>query len=700
MPLKYQYYILCILVNYDTLQEDHTMAASSKQLWNLLFLFGTLSLFCSGCYRLSDNASREESVTGTSIAPTSTNIVQILPITNTPHEPQHTETTISQTPTQSPTPTVTPTSTSPYQSTIDFELIGQFGGSIHDLEIQDSFLYIAVGIRVVVVDISNPWSPRFVGQSDIFDSIVVDIVLAGDFAYVVSHERSLYTLDLSNPNALRTIGSFQIRHEPSALAVKDKYVFISEQQCIMQKGGPCHYVGGLQIIDVSNPTQMQEAAFIDKDDGYNDVVIKDIHAYVTGAKEGLTIFNISNPSVPYPMGTEPSVFGQISFVGEFAYIKNSNASSAIVDVSDPAAPVVVTDSLGRCTGALAFFDGYIYNLFSRCYSMETGLEVLEAPGGLAKDENGTVNVIGRILDGFEVSGDPDIVIQGKMAYATGSLGIQIIDLKDPSNPVVIKQLLMPGPVNDVAMYQGFAYVLRNDANGSSPLYVLDATQPSSIRPLDSVYNIPLTHKGLGQVYYLNVFIEGKFAFITVFEPEGLGENRFSIFDLSQPLQPKLVWEEQMTLVFDGLAFSKDLAFAYTSRSEGVTIFNMSNPSNAFIESTIPIVGVIQELEVVGDLAYVWIAGEGFKIYDWSDFQSPQLMSELTLEGHARGLVIENDIALVSQGSILAIDVSDPFHPQVISSFELPVGVGNLTIDNGYLYASGGEEGLLVFRFNH
>jgi hypothetical protein len=63
-------------------------------------------------------------------------------------------------------------------------------------------------------------------------------------------------------------------------------------------------------------------------------------------------------------------------------------------------------------------------------------------------------------------------------------------------------------------------------------------------------------------------------------------------------------------------------------------------------------------------------------------------------------VVEDDIALVSQGSILAIDVSDPLHPQVISSVELPVSVGNITISDGYLYASGGKDGLLVFRFIH
>jgi hypothetical protein len=674
-----------------------------KHRWNLLITSIFLCLLCIGCNLQSDNSSREDPSSWATSTPSPTNTDKSPLITETPYEIRNPETTGSQYHTPRPTATLspknTPTPSPTHRPPVDLELIGQFGGAIHDLEIQGSYLYIGMGLRVIVVDISNPWKPQIVGQSDIFDSVVIDIALSDNVAYVVCRDGNLFALDLSNPNAIRTVGTFQIQHEPSAIAVTDEYVFVTESECAKQNGGPCHYVGGLEIIDVHNPAHMQKAAFVEKDGGFNNVVVKDIYAYITGGKEGLTVFNISKPSKPKVIGIldEPSISGQITLAGKYAYVGNSNTSAAILDLSEPADPVVVTDFVGRCTGALAFLDDYIYNVYSRCYSMATGLDVIEAPEGLAKFENGRISIIGRIEDGFQTSNEPTIVVQEKIAYATGSLGIQVIDLRNSDNPVIINQLQIPGYIHDVAVHGSFAYVLCVDAHGPSGIYILDITQPSSINFENSFYNIQLHYVGLPQSFSSKMDIGDKFAYIAISNPEGPELSQFNILDLSQPLHPSQVWGEQMILGYDELVASEDLVYAYTSRSSTVTIYNVPDPTDPYIENHIPNVGSIEALEVKGDYAYAWITGEGFEIYDWSNPQSPQLMSEIALEGRAWSMIVEDNIAFISIGDILEIDVSDPFHPEVIHTIELPIKVRNLTTSDGHLFATTWDAGLLIFQ---
>ncbi|OGO19007.1 MAG: hypothetical protein A2Z14_04640 [Chloroflexi bacterium RBG_16_48_8] len=146
-----------------------------------------------------------------------------------------------------------------------------------------------------------------------------------------------------------------------------------------------------------------------------------------------------------------------------------------------------------------------------------------------------------------------------------------------------------------------------------------------------------------------------------------------------------------------LAISEGRTFAYTSLSNTVTIYNISDPTNPTVENHISNVGPMEALDVKEDYALTWIDGEGFKIYDWSVPQSPQIISELAFEGNAWSIVVENDIAFISRGDILEIDVSDPAHPQVIATINLPVRVRHLTISEGNGYAAAWDAGLLIFQ---
>ncbi len=683
----------------------------------LLFASFSLLLICSGCHPLQDSRSQETSLpnpiqnslpseavpTSTLLPnhddpnPTSTN--KILPFLNPgtvlPHTPI-------------PTPTNTPTITSepafPLQPSVDLQLIGQFGGAIHDLEVKGSYLYMGLGLRVAVIDISDPWNPHFTGLSEILNGVVTDISLSGDLAFVVTQDGSLTALDLSDPSILHIKGTSPTLYRPSAITSNSGYAFVTESECFRERGEPCIYLGGIEVFDVSNPGEMQRIGFIENPGGYTDIVIEGDLAYVTGGQAGLSIFNISRPNDPKVIGMlwDGHVGGELTIAGNYVYTNHSGESATVVDITDPSSPFVKIDSLGIITGEIKISNGHIFNLNVNCDMAfcGSGLDIIETFDGLPTMEDGHVTFKGRLRGGFVSSNPPVMTIDRNMAYTTGPKGVMVIDVRDTTNPVLVGGLMVPDYVSDVAVFSHYAYIpiAQGHVDGLVGFHVLNLAHLSGPYPVVAFHEWEYPDDCL--FYKLNITIHNALAYISTFH-EGPGTcEALEILDLLEPLTPKRVWAEYRSFAgYEHIVIFNHLAYLI-SFIQSVEILDVSNPRSPSHVGYISMLENVTALSVAGEYGYVWIEGEGLKIYDWSDIKSPQQVGQLQWESRASSLVVEDDIALVGQGSILAIDVSDPSHPQTISSFEFPVSVRNLVIVDGILYASAGEAGVLMIEFIH
>jgi hypothetical protein len=65
----------------------------------------------------------------------------------------------------------------------NFELIGALGGVITTVLIQGKYAYLGEGLKLVILDISEPANPRPIG-SLLLPQRPLDIEVAGDYAYV------------------------------------------------------------------------------------------------------------------------------------------------------------------------------------------------------------------------------------------------------------------------------------------------------------------------------------------------------------------------------------------------------------------------------------------------------------------------------------------------------------------------------------
>jgi len=84
-----------------------------------------------------------------------------------------------------------------------WQVVGQIGGPTQDVAVQGDYAYVGVGLRLVVLDVTNPVMPTEVGSTTPFPYFVEDIVVSGTRAYVAAGGAGLRVVDVSDPpNAL------------------------------------------------------------------------------------------------------------------------------------------------------------------------------------------------------------------------------------------------------------------------------------------------------------------------------------------------------------------------------------------------------------------------------------------------------------------------------------------------------------------
>ncbi|MCD6563254.1 MAG: hypothetical protein J7K23_04975, partial [Thermoproteales archaeon] len=119
-------------------------------------------------------------------------------------------------------------------------LMGQVGGSLSSVVVQGIYAYVGVGMRLIILDISNPVIPREVGVSVPLNGLVKDIKVVDSIAYVVSSE-GLWIFNVSDPTYPTKIGFYETPGFAEGITVVGHNVYVADGWA------------GLCIIDISNP---------------------------------------------------------------------------------------------------------------------------------------------------------------------------------------------------------------------------------------------------------------------------------------------------------------------------------------------------------------------------------------------------------------------------------------------------------------
>lgn len=190
------------------------------------------------------------------------------------------------------------------------------------------------------------------------------------------------------------------------------------------------------------------------------------HAYVAGGYHGFFVVDISNPANPIVVGhaNDGGTAYGVAVDGDYAFLANDDDGLRIYDVSNPAAPrsIACTNELGRARNAAVIGNTayvangalFIYDISDPAFPKKLGF-VIPGPTGNAYD----------------------VAVKGNYAYLSSYTdGLRICDVSNPTNPFVASHTdLTAGNGVSINISGGHVYVGAE----SGGIEIFDISNPTN-----------------------------------------------------------------------------------------------------------------------------------------------------------------------------------------------------------------------------
>ena len=200
----------------------------------------------------------------------------------------------------------------------------------------------------------------------------------------------------------------------------------------------------------------------------------------------------------------------------------------------------------------------------------------------------------------------DLCVTNDFAYFGRKNDLISVDISDPSNPVKLSSLILSYEISDLVIKDTLIYLTTID----SGLRIINVYNPNNMVEIGRL---------TGYDSLKNILIKDTLAFVT--------NGDFLIFNISDPTNPFLV----STLATQGLATSLSVQENYAYINDlgyGLIIINISNPSSPFIE------GVYERptsfpYSLCTYQNYLYVADDYLIIFDISNPSLPVLLSNIS-----------------------------------------------------------------------
>ncbi len=145
------------------------------------------------------------------------------------------------------------------------------------------------------------------------------------------------------------------------------------------------------------------------------------------------------------------------------------------------------------------------------------------------------------------------------------------------------------------------------------------------------------------------------------------------------------------------AIEVDGTFAYMGAGEELVVFDVTNPIKPIQIASLGLLGdSVQDIQIVGDLAFIATGTAGLHIINVVDPYQPAKVSRLETPGQASGVYVVDGYAYLAAGSgLIILDVSDPEKPAPVAFSETLGWDSDVIVAKGYAYVASGEEGVRV-----
>jgi VCBS repeat-containing protein len=506
-----------------------------------------------------------------------------------------------------------------------------------------------------------PANTKLIGQQG---GVSYAVAWQNNYAFLDVGTR-MVILDVTNPSAPIFTGQSEVFPGfIKSIVVKGDYAYLAMGSV------------GLLIVDISNPARPITVGHYDIPGSIYNVTVMENYVYITNGRSGLRIIDVTNPANPIEVGhfdTVDIAYG-VEVQGKFAYVSSGDYLGIgclyIIKIDDPSTPIE--------TGRICLhYYGSITNLKVRenyAYLIaEDGLYIIEI--------SDPTNPI--LITADSTFRSSNLTIDNSYIYFTNAYGLQVADISDPIDPILIGTLKTIDTARSVTVAGNYAYVPVSH-HGLNIIDVSDPTTPVLTSMND---NYP-THPNDISVYRNTAYVAD--------------DDDLHIIDISDPtsiielgscniLSEHYSWGEHVEIVG---------SYAYfADGGGGLRIIDISNLQDPIEVGFIDTGGAAFDVVVSGNYAYLAANQHGLSIVDISNPANPIEVGNYDTSGQAFGVDVAGDYAYLASNNsgLRIIDISNPSAPFEVAYFNPMEYINDVKISGNYAYLAGG--GLYIINIS-
>ena len=529
---------------------------------------------------------------------------------------------------------------------------------------------------------SNQRVPRIVTTPGTLCSAASDVVVEGDYAYLVERYWNTGTynrisvVDVSDPATPRWVNSVGLPYEPWCVTADDDYLYV---------GGYRYF----RIYSLENPTLPElKYDYMPGDTRKRfGIALAGGYAYVATETNGCAVFDVSDIEAGASWVRNETVLGTVWDVvtdGSYLYLATTAEAGEfkVYDISDAAKkndPVPVTGGnsgvldLPAIALDLAISGGTIY-----AADQTGGIRVINVTSKSSPVESGHYNTA-------PVNNTWGVTVRGKFAYTGDSdNGIHVLDVSTPASISLLRSYPSYGGATRLTVSDQWLYV----ADAEKGMQIIDIAEPAE----------PALEATIAAGTVLGVDADAGICVAALSSAGGV-----KIYDVSTPASYSLLDSVPTTsAAYRPVLQGGYVYVAETNVNAGLDIIDIRDPENSlkvgvFRPSNN---GIGQDVAVFGDRAcLVSYSPASLVPFSVADATAPEAVGFLGLGGTPKGIkMTDTNVYVVDSEAgkeFKIVDISDPTLPYLVGSYDLPAGGYDVDLSGSRAYIADDTGGLVI-----
>jgi hypothetical protein len=274
-----------------------------------------------------------------------------------------------------------------------------------------------------------------------------------------------------------------------------------------------------------------------------------------------------------------------------------------------------------------------------------------------------------------------VAVSGRYAYlGDKSAGVQVVDVGNPTAPVIVGNYDTPGRAYGTAVDGDLLFV----ADGGFGFRVLDITHPADPQSLGSCDTPNFAY---------DLAVSGNLVYIAD------GNSGIQVVDVTDPTAPVIISALDTPGTAYDIAIEGDYGYV-GDRLAGFHVISVANPESLAIIGTNGIPYDARGLAVAGDYCFLADISGGLMVMDVSDPTHPVYVAGQPTTDGAYDIALTGDLALASLGfwGFEVFDISDPLDPVSLGTVDTDGFAYSIDFVGDYAYVADDVGGLQIVEF--